>query len=109
MSLHELARACTPVIYILCLSVLQVFADLKLNGGVVGKENLLVRWAGKKRDRVDEILVRELQQEEAVWTDYSQDELMVKDQITETILQSLLADSVQVFIDIYRKRENSQN
>ena len=27
----------------------------------VAKESLLVRWAGKKRDRVDEILVRELQ------------------------------------------------
>ena len=27
----------------------------------VAREGLLVRWAGKKRDRVDEILVRELQ------------------------------------------------
>ena len=27
----------------------------------VARESLLVRWAGKKRDRVDEILVRELQ------------------------------------------------
>ena len=38
----------------------EVCADLKLVSKVA-KESLLVRWAGKKRDRVDEILVRELQ------------------------------------------------
>ena len=35
----------------------------------VAREGLLVRWAGKKRDRVDEILVRELQVvKESAWS-----------------------------------------
>jgi hypothetical protein len=35
------------------------------------KEGLLVRWSQKRRDRVDQILVRELHAEEANWKDYS--------------------------------------
>ena len=38
----------------------KVLADLRLEKKV-GKENILIRWSGKKRDRVDDILVRELQ------------------------------------------------
>ena len=38
----------------------QVLADLKL-APRVEREGLFVRWAGKKRDSVDEVLVRELQ------------------------------------------------
>ena len=38
----------------------QVLADLKL-APRVEREGLFVRWAGKKRDIVDEVLVRELQ------------------------------------------------
>ena len=34
------------------------------------KENLIVRWSHKRRDRVDQVLVRELHAEEASWTDY---------------------------------------
>ena len=37
-----------------------MLSDLRL-GPRVEKESIMVRWAGKKRDRVDEILVRELQ------------------------------------------------
>jgi hypothetical protein len=37
-----------------------VLADLKL-APRVEREGLFVRWAGKKRDIVDEVLVRELQ------------------------------------------------
>ena len=40
--------------------ICQVLSDLRL-GPRVEKESIMVRWAGKKRDRVDEILVRELQ------------------------------------------------
>merc|ERR1719333_1356134 len=74
----------------------EVGSDLKLTKKF-GKENLLVRWAGKKRDRVDEILVRELQEEEAVWVNYSKDEVVVKDQMTDTILNSLVQDTADVF------------
>ena len=83
-------------------------SDLKLMKKVE-RENLLVSWAGKKRDRVDEILVRELQEEEALWTNYSQDEVLVKDQITEALLESLISDTAMVFVNIYKKIQNSQH
>ena len=70
----------------------------------VSRENLLVSWAGKKRDRVDEILVRELQEEEALWTNYNEDEVLVKDQMADTILESLIADTVNIFSEILRKK-----
>ena len=72
----------------------------------VERENLLVSWAGKKRDRVDEILVRELQEEEVVWTNYNKDEVSVKDQMTETLLEGLISDTALVFADIYKKLQN---
>ena len=72
----------------------------------VERENLLVSWAGKKRDRVDEILVRELQEEEVVWTNYNEDEVSVKDQMTETLMESLISDTALVFANIYKKFQN---
>ena len=75
----------------------------------VSRENLLVSWAGKKRDRVDEILVRELQEEEALWTNYNEDEVLVKDQMTEALLDSLISDTAMVFAKIYKKSRNSQH
>ena len=90
------------------LGNLQVCSDLKLMRKV-GRENLLVSWAGKKRDRVDEILVRELQEEEALWTNYNEDEVLVKDQMTEALLDSLISDTARVFADIYKKIQNSQH
>ena len=69
----------------------------------VSRENLLVSWAGKKRDRVDEILVRELQEEEALWTNYNEDEVLVKDQMTDQMLEFLISDTAMVFAKIYKK------
>ena len=69
----------------------------------VSRENLLVSWAGKKRDRVDEILVRELQEEEALWTNYNEDEALVKDQMTDQMLDFLISDTAMVFANIYKK------
>jgi hypothetical protein len=40
------------------------------------------RWSQKRRDRVDQILVRELHSEESAWTDYAEDEAEVKDQVS---------------------------
>ena len=77
-------------------------SDLKLRRKV-GRENLLVSWAGKKRDRVDEILVRELQEEEVIWTNYNEDEVIVKDQMADTLLEDLISDTTQVFERIYKK------
>ena len=59
------------------------------------KENLIVRWSPqKRRDRVDQILVRELHSEEKEWTDYSQDEAIVKDAVTDSLFDLLLTDTV---------------
>ena len=59
------------------------------------KENLIVRWSPqKRRDRVDQILVRELHSEEKEWTDYSQDETIVKDAVTESLFDLLITDTV---------------
>lgn len=77
-------------------------SDLKLRRKV-GRENLLVSWAGKKRDRVDEILVRELQEEEVIWTNYNEDEVIVKDQMADTLLEDLISDTTLVFERIYKK------
>ena len=80
----------------------EVGSDLKLTKKF-GKENLLVRWAGKKRDRVDEILVRELQEEEAVWVNYGEDEVEVKEQMADIILEELISDTARAFSEIQQR------
>lgn len=72
------------------------------------KENLTIRWSRKKRDHVDELLVRESQEEERQWTNYEQDEAVVKNNVTLAILDSLLDDTVQVLGDVFRRREQRQ-
>ena len=68
------------------------------------KESLIVRWSQKKRDKVDQILVRELHAEEAAWTDYSRDEALVKDQLSEAVLNLLIEDTVK---EIKRVRKSA--
>ena len=84
----------------------EVLADLGLVARVA-REGLMVRWSGKKRDRVDEILVRELQQEEDGWTDYSREEAMVKEQTAEGVLGVLVQDTVEVMVELYTRRQES--
>ena len=38
-----------------------------------------------------------------MWTDYTMDEVVVKDQMTDTILESLVQDTAMVFSRIYCK------
>ncbi|KAI9563326.1 hypothetical protein GHT06_010784 [Daphnia sinensis] len=57
------------------------------------RESQLARWSQKKRDRVDEILVRELQMEEKLWTDFSSEEVQVKHQTADAILDMLLDET----------------
>ena len=60
------------------------------------KENLIVRWSPqKRRDRVDQFLVRELHSEEKEWTDYAYDETIVKDSVTESLMEVLITDTVE--------------
>ncbi|TRY63156.1 hypothetical protein TCAL_11660 [Tigriopus californicus] len=65
------------------------------------KENLIVRWSQKRRDRVDHILVRELHAEEATWTDYNQDEAIVKDQLASAIWTILIEDTAKRVSEVY--------
>ena len=67
------------------------------------------RWSQKRRDRVDQILVRELHSEESAWTDYSADEANVKDQLTESLLDMMLLDTVNVFAKIYEKKQKKSD
>ena len=60
----------------------------------------------KKKDLVDSILVQELREEEPQWVNYDDDELAVKMQLTETIFESLLTDTVHTMNKIFRKRQN---
>ena len=80
---------------------------LGLNGS---KKTDRSKWGiRKKKDLVDSILVQELREEEPQWVNYDDDELAVKMQLTETIFESLLTDTVQTMNKIFRKRQNMAN
>ena len=68
------------------------------------KENLIIRWSRKKRDHVDELLVRELHEEESEWTDYKKDEIAVKNQLTVEICNSLIADTSAALFSAFQKK-----
>jgi hypothetical protein len=70
------------------------------------KEKLVIRWSRKKRDYVDEILMKESHEEESAWTNYDEDEVTVKNEITLGILDSLLDETVQVILDIRKTKLN---
>ncbi|KAL0280288.1 UNVERIFIED_CONTAM: hypothetical protein PYX00_001629 [Menopon gallinae] len=70
----------------------------------MGKERLIVRWSRKKRDHVDELLVGESQEEEAEWTQYDEDEVTVKNNVTVGILDSLLDETAQLLNAIWTKK-----
>ncbi|XP_060788609.1 centrosome-associated protein 350 isoform X3 [Neoarius graeffei] len=64
----------------------------------------MLKFGRKKRDRVDHILVQELHEEEALWVNYDEDELFVKMQLADGILDTLLKDTVDVLTNIHEKR-----
>ena len=79
--------------------VAHVQAELKVLFGFerrARRENLMVRWTpGKRRDRVDQILVRELHAEESSWTDFTDDQTLVKDNVSDAIMDLLIDDTVR--------------
>jgi centrosomal protein CEP350 len=78
---------------------------LGLNGS--RKAGVKNKWGiRKKKDHVDNILVQELREEEPQWVNYDDDELAVKLQLTDTIFDSLLNDTVQTMNKIFRKRHS---
>ncbi|CAG9832994.1 unnamed protein product, partial [Diabrotica balteata] len=66
-------------------------------------ESVNIKWNRKKSDHVYDILVLECQQEEAQFTNYQKDELLVKDQITNEIFDSLLKDTASVLARLLLK------
>lgn len=57
------------------------------------RENQLAKWSQRKRDRVDEILVKELQAEEKLWTNFEAEEAEVKCETADAILEMLLHET----------------
>lgn len=60
------------------------------------RENMVMRWSRKRRDRVDELLAREAQAEEDEWTKFQHDELTVKNELTLAILDALIIETASV-------------
>lgn len=50
--------------------------------------------------------IRELREEEPEWTNYDEDETTVKMQLTDTILDLLLSDTVHCLNEIQNKKRN---
>ena len=58
-----------------------------------------------KKDAVDAILIQELREEEPQWIDYDDDELAVKFQVADAILESLITETVMVMNAIQDRRD----
>lgn len=68
------------------------------------RENMVMRWSRKRRDRVDELLAREAQAEEDEWTKFHHDELVVKNGLTVAILDTLMMETTNVMKIAYGKK-----
>ncbi|XP_074115478.1 uncharacterized protein LOC141538084 isoform X2 [Cotesia typhae] len=68
------------------------------------RENMVMRWSRKRRDRVDELLAREAQAEEDEWTKFHHDELAVKNELTVAILDTLIFETTNVVKTVYAKK-----
>ncbi|KAL0109434.1 hypothetical protein PUN28_014479 [Cardiocondyla obscurior] len=68
------------------------------------RENMVMRWSRKRRDRVDELLAREAQAEEDEWTKFHHDELAVKNGLTVAILDTLVMETASVMKIAYGKK-----
>ncbi|XP_076821465.1 centrosome-associated protein 350-like isoform X2 [Clavelina lepadiformis] len=54
-----------------------------------------MKWGNmKKKDNVDLLLIEEMREEEPSWTDYDMDETSVKVQLTDTVFDMLLNDTI---------------
>ncbi|KAL3275295.1 hypothetical protein HHI36_020062 [Cryptolaemus montrouzieri] len=65
------------------------------------KETSIIKWSRKKKDHVDEILILECLAQEHQWLNFDKEELIVKDKVTNEILNMLLNDTVAVFKKIF--------
>jgi len=70
---------------------------------------LLPRYSGQVRGRrhadvVDQLLVAELVKDETEWTDYSCDELFVKSQVADMLLDMMISDTVDTLSDVVARK-----
>lgn len=68
------------------------------------KDNLIICWSRKKRDHVDELLLKESQAEESEWTNFESDEVAVKNELTSDIFDLLLNDTISIMRKINAKK-----
>lgn len=72
----------------------------------INREKLIIQWSRKKKtDFVDDLLIQELQQEENEWMNYEEDELIIKNQITQSLLDELIEDTARSIQDAFQKKE----
>ncbi|XP_071446635.1 centrosome-associated protein 350-like [Hetaerina americana] len=57
------------------------------------RDNIMFSWTLKKRDRIDEILMREVQEEDRYWTNFDEEEKYLKEQLAESLFELLLVDT----------------
>ncbi|KAL7640776.1 UNVERIFIED_CONTAM: hypothetical protein RMT77_009051 [Armadillidium vulgare] len=67
------------------------------------RESAMMKWALKRREPVDQIIVQEFQTEELSWVQYYEEEAFVKTQISKEILSSLIDETICVFNNILTK------
>ena len=71
----------------------------------IGQEKLIIQWSRKRKsDFVDDLLIQELQEEEGEWTNYEEDELIIKNQITESLLDDLVEDTILCLTEAFQKK-----
>lgn len=74
----------------------------------LNREKLIIQWSRKKKtDFVDDLLIQELQEEEDDWINYEKDELSIKSQIAQNLMDELIADTVVSLQDAFQKKKQS--
>lgn len=74
----------------------------------INREKLIIQWSRKKKtDFVDDLLIQEMQDEEDEWTNFEKDELLIKNQITTSLLDELIEDTVVSLRNAFQKQKQS--
>ncbi|KAK9499709.1 hypothetical protein O3M35_002704 [Rhynocoris fuscipes] len=70
----------------------------------IQRENMIMKWSRKKRDQVDDILIKECQDEEHEWIDFTIEENLVKNQLADSIIDHVLDDAVNALANAFNKK-----
>lgn len=84
-----------------CLRVEKKVKDILGLENSVQKDNLLVNWAHKRQDYVNELLIKELYREEIDWVNIEENEIDVKNELTDSILDGLILEACQEYKMLY--------